>query len=90
MTPRITINEEVRRSLQEHPSKGVPVEDDSTHVQYVLVPIDTYQKVESLIYDASEPDPDEFLPLAHEALSDDWDAPGMEAYDDYDSHKPAS
>jgi hypothetical protein len=26
-------------------------------------------------------DPDEFLPLAHEALKDVWDAPGMEAYE---------
>jgi hypothetical protein len=35
----------------------------------------------------SESDGDEFLPHAHEAFAEDWDAPGMEAYDDYDGHK---
>ena len=90
MTPKITLTDDVRRSLQDHPTQGAVVEDESTHIQYVLLPIDTYQQVESLIYDASEPDPNEFLPLAHQAFADAWDAPGMEAYDDYDRHKPAS
>ncbi len=31
--------------------------------------------------DEGEPNPDEFLPLIHEALKEDCDAPGMEAYD---------
>jgi hypothetical protein len=31
--------------------------------------------------DDGETDPNEFLPLIHEALKDDWDAPGMEVYD---------
>jgi len=89
LTAKITLTDDVRRSLQEHPAQGVAVEDDSTHMQYVLLPIDTYQRVESLFYDASESDPNEFLPFAQQAFADDWEAPGMEAYDDYDSHKPA-
>jgi len=40
-----------------------------------------------LLYDDSEPDVREFLPLAHDAFKDAWDAPGMEAYDDYDAHR---
>ena len=31
----------------------------------------------------------EFMPLVHEALSDDIDAPGMELYDNYDAHRPS-
>jgi len=28
------------------------------------------------------------MPLVHEALADDIDAPGMELYDNYDEHRP--
>ena len=35
-----------------------------------------------------QPDADESLPHAHEAFAEDWDAPGMEAYEDYVGHKP--
>ena len=34
-------------------------------------------------------DPNEFMPLVHEALADDIDAPGMELYDNYDAHCPS-
>ena len=37
--------------------------------------------------DEGELNPDELLPLAHEAFADIWDAPGMEAYENYDLHK---
>ena len=47
-----------------------------------------YERVEPLIYDASDPDPNEFMPLAHEAFDEDWNAPGMKAYEDYDRHRP--
>ena len=90
MAAKISLTDEVRRSMQMHPAKGVEVEDENTQKQYVLLPIDAYRQVESLIYDTSEPDPNEFLPLVHQAFADDWNAPGMEAYDDYDRHKPSS
>jgi hypothetical protein len=35
-----------------------------------------------LAHGEGEPDPLEFMALAHDAFKEDWDAPGMEAYDD--------
>jgi hypothetical protein len=64
--------------------------DDAGGASYVLLLASTFEKVQPLIYDASDPDVAEFLPLVHEALAADWDAPGMELYDDYDSNRPAT
>ena len=88
MTPKLT--EEMREAIRKHPGTPLYVVDAETQTTYVLLPAETYQRVEALLYDNTEPNPDEHLPLAHEALQDAWDAPGMEQYDDYDSHRPKS
>ena len=85
MTPQLT--PEMRQALAAHPGQPLFVEDAATKATYVLISEAAFQKVQPLIYDDSEPDVTEFLPLAHEALAVDWDAPGMEAYDDYDAHR---
>jgi hypothetical protein len=63
--------------------------------KYVLLPLHQYEQMQRLYeqmqrlaYDDSDPHPDEFLALAHEAFADDWDAPGMDDYQDYDRHRP--
>jgi hypothetical protein len=80
MTPHLTA--EMRQALGEHPGQPVFVIDEATNQSYVLLPAAAYRKMEELAYDAGEPDPHEFLPAAHKAFADDWDAPGMEVYDD--------
>jgi hypothetical protein len=87
MTPKLS--DEQREAVQQHPNQAVYVVDTVTHNQYVLLPAETYRKVQALIA-GGEFDPDEFMPLVHEALAEDLDAPGIEHYDDYDSHRPKS
>jgi len=77
----------MQRAIAAHPGQPLLVEDSTTKATYVLIPESTYQRVQPLLYDDSEPDVREFLPLAHDAFKDAWDAPGMEAYDDYDAHR---
>ena len=74
MAPKLT--PEMRRALTEHPGQPIYVLDTDAKTKYVLFP-----------YDDSEPDPDEFLPLVKEACADQWNASGMEVYDD-GAHKP--
>lgn len=80
MTPNLT--DEMRDAIREHPESPVYVVDTETQTRYVLLPDDTYQRVRALVMEDADPDPDEFLPLAHEAFSEAWDAPGMDQYDD--------
>lgn len=88
MAPRI--NEEIRKALQQQPGKPLEVEDDQTHRKYVVIPAETFQKVRALFYDDSQFDPSEAYPLLDETFggAEGWDAPGMEAYDNYDAHRP--
>jgi hypothetical protein len=80
MAPRI--NDEIRQALNLNPGKPLEVEDDQTHSKYVIVPAETFQKVQALFFDDDEFDPREAYPLLDQTFGgpDGWDAPGMDAY----------
>ena len=85
MTPQLT--PEISQALADHPGQPLFVQDGATQATYVLIPEAAFQKLQPVIYDDGEPDVIEFLPVGHEAISAEWDAPGMEAYDDYDANR---
>lgn len=65
------------------------VMDPRTLTQYVLLPVDTYDRMQSLLYDGSDWTDDELrVQLARSAAANGWDEPGMEAYDRLISHLP--
>jgi hypothetical protein len=80
MIPELT--EEMRQAISQHPECPVHVVDTVTQTKYVLLPDETYERVRALVMEDDDPDPDDFLPLAHEAFAEAWDAPGMDQYDD--------
>ena len=86
MTPKLS--DEQREALKQEGGKPVYVVDADTKAAYVLLSVDAYQKVRALVSGDDEFDPNEFMPLVHDALADDMDAPGMELYDNYDAHRP--
>ena len=89
MNPKIT--KEQREALKKEPGKPITIEDDQAKAFYVLLPLDTYQKVQALVggddFDIRETYAAQFAAVD---TPECWDAPGMEKYDDYDSHKPQS
>jgi len=87
MTAKLT--DEQRQAIQQRPGTPVCVVDETTQTKAWLLPDETFQKVPALL-GQDEFNPDELLPLAHEAFANVWDVPGMEAYDDYDSHRTQS
>lgn len=90
MTPKLS--DELRKAIEQQQGKPLTVEDDQTHFQYVIIPMETFQKVQSLIYDDGPFNPSEAYRLIDEAFGgpDGWDAPGMEVYDNYDTHQSKS
>ena len=85
----LQLTDEMRQALSEHSERPIHVVDATTQKSYVLMPEGTYQKLQAFFYDEGDPDPREFMALAHEAFKEDWNSPGMEAYDDYDRHRQA-
>jgi hypothetical protein len=77
------LSEELRLALSEQPNQPLPLEDPVTHVKYVLIQQEVFERLQRAVdYDTSEADPREFYPLFAKAVEKDWDAPGMECYDD--------
>lgn len=84
----LQLTPEMSQALEANPGQPLYIADATGASNYVLIPTSTFQKLQPLLYDAGEFDPDEFLPLVHEAMKEIWDAPGMELYDNYDAHRP--
>ena len=84
------LSDEQRRALdRKTPDEPLQVDDDVTQTQYVLIRLDVFQRMQGVTYEDGDPDPRDFYPAFHAAVKDDIDAPGMEVYDNYDSHKEA-
>jgi hypothetical protein len=87
MTPQISLDDQTLDRL--HREGEVKVEE-AHGIPLVLMTVGAREALQKLVYDDSEPDADEFLPHGHEAFAEDWNAPGMEAYDDYEGQNPAT
>ena len=78
MTPKLP--EELCRAIAEQPGQPVQVEDPLTHTRYVLVQLETFERLERAVdYDASEPDPRAFYPAFAEAVKDNLHPPRTQA-----------
>ena len=60
MTPRIS--DEIRQALPSNPGKPLEVEDDQSHLKYVMIPAEAFQKFQALFVDDGEFDPCEAYP----------------------------
>lgn len=81
------LSPEQREAIQQRPGMPIYVVDAETGAEYALVQAEAFQRVQALLV-GGDFDPNEFMPLVHEAVAEDLDAPGMDLYDDYDSHRP--
>ena len=85
MTPKLT--DEMREALRDTTQQPVEVEDDQTHALYVLLPVDIYQRVRSIIQ-SDEFDISETSRAQDEAMATVWEDPALDVYNDYDSIGP--
>lgn len=85
MKPKLT--DEMRDALRDQSGCAVQIEDEQTCLQYVLLPLEVYQRVES-IAGIDEFDVSETYAAQDEALAAVWSDPSLDVYDDYDAHRP--
>lgn len=76
-----TLTQEQKQLLKQSPNEHLRLVDSDTHREYVLLPVETYQRFQSLLGDL---DPREAYPLLHRALQEEgWDEPHMDEYNRY-------
>lgn len=85
MSPKLTA--EMREALLQQPGQPVTVEDDQTHLRYVLLPLNVYERVRSIFADDSLDVTDTYAAQSAAAGEAGWDDPEMDVYDQYDVHR---
>ncbi len=81
------LSEQQRQALRKHPGNPVTVVDTLTRSTYILLPIQTYERVRAL-FEADEFHPEELAPLVDEvAVKEGWADPAMDAYDELDPRR---
>ena len=85
MPPKLTA--EMRDALIQRRGQPITVEDDQTHLRYVLMPLNVYQRVRSIFADESFDVTDTYGAQSAAAGAASWDDPEMDAYDHYDAHR---
>jgi hypothetical protein len=87
MTPKLT--DEMREALHDTTRQPVQVEDEQTHRQYVLLPLEVYRRVQS-IFRNDEFDISDTYAAQDEALAMVWADPELDIYDNDDAPRPQS
>jgi hypothetical protein len=82
MTPKIS--DEIRIALEKQPDQPLTVRDEQAARDYVILPAEHFDHLQRLVYDDTDLDPAESLPLIVQSFGgpEGWDASGMDDYDD--------
>lgn len=84
----LKLTDEMREALQRRVGYPIAVEDEQTQLQYVLLPLQLYQRLQSVFADAEFDVNDASAAQSRVAGMAGWDDPEMSIYDDYDAHRP--
>lgn len=88
MTPKLT--DEMRSALNRQAGHPVTVEDEQTHMHYVLLPLDAYERMRALFDDSAFDIAETYTAQSRVAAAAGWDDPEMAVYDNYDLHRKSS
>ena len=76
--------DELRTAVTTHPGELLELIDDQTHLAYVLVPADEFQRLKIAAEDEVG---DTYAAQVESAMQAGWDDPRMNEYNDYDTHR---
>jgi hypothetical protein len=85
----LKLTDEMREALRDAARQPVQVEDEQTHRRYILLPLEAYDRVRSILRD-DDFDISDTYAAQDEALAAVWDDPELDAYDNYDAPGPQS
>ncbi len=77
----IELNAPLQKALDAQPGQPLHVIDPRTRDTYVLVRVEVFERLKSLLYDDSDLDVHEAYPLMDQvAAQEGWDDPEMDSY----------
>ncbi len=84
----ITLPKDIQEAVRTSEDQPIRLTDPETNIEYVLLPADLYDQIQSLFYEHSTLTPDERRALIVKAgLRAGWDDPEMDVYDDLDPRR---
>ena len=83
----IELTEEQRHALAREEESPPRVLDPASNIAYVLVRADVYERFQSLLSDDDWTPEERVRLLAESGRRAGWDAPEMDAYDNYDESR---
>jgi hypothetical protein len=82
------LSDEQRSAIEQQAGGPSYVVDPVKHTEYVLIPAEVYQRVRALL-ETEEFDLRETYAAQDQSLgAAGWNDPAMDAYNDYDAHRP--
>jgi hypothetical protein len=85
---RVTLSEAQQQEIAREGDRPIEAIDPSTQKVYFLVPAEVFERVQALLGDSF--DVRETYAAQDAALAKVWSDPELDAYADYDRHKPQS
>jgi hypothetical protein len=82
----LELSKDQRDELAQRAGEPVRVVDPATQKEYVIVPIDLFDRVRALLGD-EQFDIRETYAAQETALAKVWDDPALDVYNDYDAHR---
>ena len=84
----IELTEQQRLEVKNLNGGGVEVSDPLTKEEYILIRKETFERIKGMLFDSGEWTAQEQLRLlADSGERAGWDAPEMDAYDNYDENR---
>ena len=84
----IAISEELRQAVKDSKGNLVRLVDPETDAEYIVLPADTFAKMQGMQYDDSPITPEEKQALLVQAgLRAGWDDPEMDVYNELDPRR---
>ena len=88
----MNITPEIRQAIERSGGEPLRLEDPLNRETYILLKASAFEKIERLVAPLISKENDsqfaDAYGLADEAFRDDWEAPGMSDYDEYEKHRP--
>jgi hypothetical protein len=84
----VSLSLEQRQALADHPGEPVELFDEVSHARYVLVPAEHFERIKALLTNEEFDVRESYVAQSDALAAAGWDDPELDAYNDYDTHRP--